>query len=97
MSGQFQLRTAGGAYFASASTYQSSARTASGESTTIFFPRNQSPPNSRNSDGYMYMFWPAPAKPRSAIPYTRLAGSLIAAAFFRNSSSVSAAFRPFAS
>jgi hypothetical protein len=45
----------------------------------------------------MYMFWPAPANPRSAIPYTRPAGSFTAAAFFRNSSSVSAAFSPFAS
>ena len=45
MSGQFQLRTAGGAYFDSASTYQSSARIASGELTTTFLPLNQLPPN----------------------------------------------------
>ena len=35
MSGQFQLRTAGGAYSVSVSTYHVSARTASGELTTI--------------------------------------------------------------
>jgi hypothetical protein len=51
MSGQFQLRTAGGAYFVSASTYQSSARTASGELTTTLLPWNHCPPNARKIDG----------------------------------------------
>ena len=38
MSGQFQLRTAGGAYAVSVSTYQVSAFTASGELTTTLLP-----------------------------------------------------------
>src|SRR5689334_15693589 len=51
MSGQFQLRTAGGAYFDRRSTYQSSARTASGELTRTTLPANHDPPNSRKIDG----------------------------------------------
>ncbi len=51
MSGQFQLRTAGGAYAVSVSTYQVSARTASGEFTTIALPLPQLPPKPRKSDG----------------------------------------------
>jgi hypothetical protein len=51
MSGQFQLRTAGGAYFVSVSTYHVSARTASGEFTTIALPAIQLPPKPRSSDG----------------------------------------------
>jgi hypothetical protein len=51
MSGQFQLRTAGGAYAVSVSTYHSSALTASGELTTTLPPCIQLPPKPRNSDG----------------------------------------------
>ena len=51
MSGQFQLRTAGGAYCVSALTYHSSARTASGELTTSSLPLNQLPPKPRRIDG----------------------------------------------
>ena len=51
MSGQFQLRTAGGAYSVSVSTYQLSAFTASGELTTMSLPVIQLPPKPRNSDG----------------------------------------------
>ena len=51
MSGQFQLRTAGGAYAVSVSTYHASAFTASGELTTMLLPVPQLPPNPRNSDG----------------------------------------------
>ena len=51
MSGQFQFRTAGGAYFDCASTYQASARSASGEFTLSVVPWNHWPPNARKIDG----------------------------------------------
>jgi hypothetical protein len=51
MSGQFQLRTAGGAYLPSTSTYQVRAVIASGELTTMSLPFIQLPPKPRNSDG----------------------------------------------
>src|SRR3982751_1344071 len=47
ISGQFQLRTAGGAYAASVSTYHCNARTASGELTTTLLPCIQLPPKPR--------------------------------------------------
>ena len=51
MSGQFQLRTAGGEYALSVSTYHCSAYTAGAELTTTALPCIQVPPNSRKSDG----------------------------------------------
>ena len=51
MSGQFQLRTAGGAYAVSASTYQSSAFTASGELTTTFVAAAPVAAEAAKSDG----------------------------------------------
>ena len=45
----------------------------------------------------MYMFWPAPATPRSAVPQTRSFGVFSAAAFVTKVARSSAGFRPFAS
>ena len=45
----------------------------------------------------MYMFWPAPATPRSAVPQMRSFGEFSAAAFFTKVSRSSAGFRPLAS
>ena len=45
----------------------------------------------------MYMFCPAPLKPRTPAPHTRLAGSCTAAALRITSSKLSAGLRPFAS
>src|SRR5688572_17584576 len=51
MSGQFQLRTAGGAYFDSVLTYHSSAATASPLFTRMRRPAPQSPPKLRKIEG----------------------------------------------